>query len=68
MRMKIVKDSKIEGTLENVLLHGGGSLGAFGCGVFKVIVKNNVKIDIIAGWNEFGHVAASLNPRLVLHY
>jgi NTE family protein len=54
--------------LKTSLLHGGGSLGAFGCGVFKVIVKNNVKIDIIAGWNEFGHVAASLNPRLVLHY
>jgi NTE family protein len=35
---------------ENVLiLQGGGSLGAFGCGVFKSLAKNNIKIDIIAG-------------------
>jgi NTE family protein len=37
-------------TAENVLiLQGGGSLGAFGCGVFKALAKNNIKIDIIAG-------------------
>jgi NTE family protein len=36
--------------LENVLiLQGGGSLGAFGCGVFKALVNNNVKLDIVAG-------------------
>jgi NTE family protein len=37
-------------TIENVLiLQGGGSLGAFGCGVFKALAKSNIKIDIIAG-------------------
>jgi NTE family protein len=37
-------------TTENVLiLQGGGSLGAFGCGVFKALAENNIKIDIIAG-------------------
>src|ERR671921_1982993 len=37
-------------TTENVLiLQGGGSLGAFGCGVFKSLAKNNIKVDIIAG-------------------
>src|SRR5215469_5126673 len=37
-------------TIENVLiLQGGGSLGAFGCGVFKALANNNIKIDIIAG-------------------
>src|SRR6266487_4577553 len=36
--------------LENVLvLQGGGSLGAFGCGVFKALANNNVKLDIVAG-------------------
>ena len=36
--------------IENVLiLQGGGSLGAFGCGVFKALVKNNIKTDIVAG-------------------
>jgi NTE family protein len=36
--------------IENVLiLQGGGSLGAFACGVFKAFVKKNIKFDIIAG-------------------
>jgi NTE family protein len=35
---------------ENVLvLQGGGSLGAFACGVFKALVKKNIRIDIVAG-------------------
>lgn len=37
-------------TIENVLiLQGGGSLGAFGCGVYKTLAKRNIKIDIVAG-------------------
>jgi len=37
-------------SLENVLvLQGGGSLGAFGCGVFKALVTNHIKLDIVAG-------------------
>ncbi len=36
--------------VENVLvLQGGGSLGAFGCGVFKALAKKNIKFDIVAG-------------------
>jgi hypothetical protein len=35
-------------TIENVLiLQGGGSLGAFGCGVFKSLASSNIKLDII---------------------
>ena len=45
--------------LENVLiLQGGGSLGAFGCGVFKSIANNNIKVDIIAGTSIGGINAA----------
>jgi NTE family protein len=45
--------------LENVLiLQGGGSLGAFGCGVFKALVNNNVKLDIVAGTSVGGVNAA----------
>lgn len=41
---------KHEKGVENVLiLQGGGSLGAFACGVFKGFAKKNVKLDIIAG-------------------
>jgi NTE family protein len=45
--------------LENVLiLQGGGSLGAFGCGVFKALASNNVKLDIVAGTSIGGLNAA----------
>jgi NTE family protein len=41
---------KHEKSIENVLiLQGGGSLGAFACGVFKAFAKKNMKFDIIAG-------------------
>lgn len=46
-------------SLENVLvLQGGGSLGAFGCGVFKSLAKNDIKLDIIAGTSIGGVNAA----------
>jgi NTE family protein len=45
--------------LENVLiLQGGGSLGAFGCGVFKALADNNIKLDIVAGTSIGGINAA----------
>jgi NTE family protein len=44
---------------ENVLiLQGGGSLGAFGCGVFKALAETRVKIDILAGTSIGGINAA----------
>src|SRR5215212_96881 len=47
-------------TIENVIiLQGGGSLGAFGCGVFKALANSNIKIDIIAG-TSIGGLNASL--------
>jgi NTE family protein len=46
--------------LENVLiLQGGGSLGAFGCGVFKALTNNNIKIDIVAG-TSIGGINATI--------
>jgi len=46
-------------SIENVLiLQGGGSLGAFGCGVFKAIAESQVKIDILAGTSIGGINAA----------
>ena len=45
--------------VENVLiLQGGGSLGAFGCGVYKSLAESNVNIDIIAGTSIGGVNAA----------
>ncbi|MGH9976540.1 MAG: patatin-like phospholipase family protein [Nitrososphaeraceae archaeon] len=50
------KNKKIENVL---ILQGGGSLGAFSCGVFKAIANNNIKLDIIAG-TSIGGVNAAL--------
>lgn len=48
-----------DNTIENVLiLQGGGSLGAFGCGVYKAIIKNNIDLDVIAGTSIGGINAA----------
>jgi NTE family protein len=45
--------------IENVIvLQGGGSLGAFGCGVFKALANNNIKLDIVAGTSIGGINAA----------
>ena len=45
---------------ENVLvLQGGGSLGAFACGVFKGLVKKDIRIDIAAG-TSMGAVNAAI--------
>lgn len=47
-------------SLENVLiLQGGGSLGAFGCGVYKALAKNNINVDILAG-TSIGAVNAAI--------
>ena len=45
--------------IEKVLiLQGGGSLGAFGCGAFKSIKKWNINLDIVAGTSIGGINAA----------
>jgi NTE family protein len=46
-------------SIEDVLiLQGGGSLGAFGCGVFKALAESRVKINILAGTSIGGVNAA----------
>jgi NTE family protein len=51
------KESRL---VENVLvLQGGGSLGAFACGVFKALVKKKIRIDIVAG-TSIGAINAAI--------
>jgi NTE family protein len=58
-RSSLSSADKNNNKLENVLiLQGGGSLGAFGCGVFKALANNNIKLDIIAGTSIGGINAA----------
>src|SRR5918997_2975185 len=60
MKSRAENTTMFDDTIENVLiLQGGGSLGAFGCGVFKAIANSNVKIDIIAG-TSIGGLNASI--------
>ena len=47
-------------SLENVLImQGGGSFGFFACGVFKALVKQKIRIDIVAG-TSIGAVNAAI--------
>jgi NTE family protein len=41
-----VKELSIETVL---VLQGGGSLGAYECGVYKTLVKHNIQFDIVSG-------------------
>lgn len=42
-----------------LILQGGGSLGAYECGVFSVLHKNNIKFDMVIG-TSIGAVNASI--------
>jgi hypothetical protein len=56
---RLSKAAYYNNKLENVLiLQGGGSLGAFGCGVFKALTNNDIKLDIVAGTSIGGINAA----------
>jgi len=42
-----------------LIMQGGGSLGAYECGVYKVLEKHNIKFDIVAG-TSIGAINASI--------
>jgi len=57
--ISLIRKPKIN-NLENVLvMQGGGSLGAYECGVYKTLAKHKIKFDIIAG-TSIGAINASL--------
>lgn len=60
------KKTKIPTTLEDnktiekvLVLQGGGSLGAYECGVFRILSENNIRFDIVAG-TSIGAVNAAI--------
>ncbi len=56
----VITSKKDDARLENVLvLQGGGSLGAYECGVFKALHKRSIKFDIVAG-TSIGAINASI--------
>jgi predicted acylesterase/phospholipase RssA len=59
IKRNISSNYRSTNSLENILiLQGGGSLGAFSCGVFKSLAKNDINLDIIAGTSIGGVNAA----------
>ncbi|HSN95956.1 MAG TPA: patatin-like phospholipase family protein, partial [Nitrososphaeraceae archaeon] len=42
-----------------LVLQGGGSLGAYECGVYKTLSKHDIKFDIVAG-TSIGAVNAAI--------
>src|SRR5438093_10551432 len=42
-----------------LVMQGGGSLGAYECGVFKALAKRGIKFDIVAG-TSIGAVNAGI--------
>ena len=52
--------------VETVLvLQGGGSLGAYECGVYKTLAKHNIKFDIVAG-TSIGALNAAIIAALLI--
>ena len=44
------EEKQNELSVETVLvMQGGGSLGAYECGVYKTLAKHNIKFDIVSG-------------------
>ena len=58
MEHKSDSSSKTETAL---IMQGGGSLGAYECGVCKVLAKHEIKFDIIAGTSIGAINAAIIN-------
>src|SRR6188472_1048765 len=51
-----LNDPKLETVL---VLQGGGSLGAYECGVYKSLYKNGIRFNVLAG-SSIGAVNASI--------
>lgn len=60
LKLDMLKKDRQELGLETVLvMQGGGSLGAYECGVYKTLTKHNIKFDIVAG-TSIGAVNAAI--------
>src|SRR5689334_8880263 len=60
-----IKNNDLQYPIETILVNqGGGSLGAYECGVVKVLVKHGINFDIVGG-ASIGSVNAAI---LVANY
>ena len=54
-----VRDTGTPGHEIVLVMQGGGSLGAYECGVYKILEKHNIKLDIVSG-TSIGAINASI--------
>jgi NTE family protein len=54
-----IRDTSAPGHEKVLVMQGGGSLGAYECGVYKTLEKHNIKLDIVAG-TSIGAINASI--------
>ncbi|MGN6822749.1 MAG: patatin-like phospholipase family protein [Candidatus Nitrosocosmicus sp.] len=54
-----VRDTGTPGHEKVLVMQGGGSLGAYECGVYKTLEKHNIKLDIVSG-TSIGAINASI--------
>jgi NTE family protein len=60
VKLDILDIARNYGSKNALILQGGGSLEAFGCGVFKAFAESRVTIDIHAGTSIGGVNAATI--------
>lgn len=57
--MNISKHTGVQASETVLILQGGGSLGAYECGVYKSLYKHKIKFDIVAG-TSIGAINATI--------
>lgn len=57
--MNVTKHTRVQTSETVLILQGGGSLGAYECGVYKSLHKRGIKFDIIAG-TSIGAINATI--------
>lgn len=57
--MNISKHTEVQASETVLILQGGGSLGAYECGVYKSLHKRKIKFDIVAG-TSIGAINATI--------
>lgn len=54
-----IRDTSTPAHEKVLVMQGGGSLGAYECGVYKTLEKHNIKLDIVSG-TSIGAINASI--------
>lgn len=57
--MNMSKHTEVQASETVLILQGGGSLGAYECGVYKSLYKHKIKFDIVAG-TSIGAINATI--------